>query len=87
MLLDKAVEESRQLTLQSREDVGSAQEDDEAADDVVDGEHPEAQTVDDHRNELPVAGDAALFGVVLELAGDPAQFVEDGQQFASQRTQ
>ena len=71
----------------SCEDVWSAHEDDDASDDVEDDEHPEAETIDHHGDELPVAGRAAFFGVVFQFAGDPAQFVEYRQQLCAHCTQ
>jgi len=68
----------------SCEDVRSAHEDDDAADDVVDGKDAEAETVDHHGDELPVAGRTAFLDVVLELVGDPAQFVEYRQHLGAQ---
>jgi len=70
--------------MDSCEDVRSTHDDDKTADDVVNSEHPETETVNDHGDELPVVGRAAVFGIVFELAGHPAQFVEYRQQFSTQ---
>jgi len=70
--------------MDSCEDVRSTHEDDQTAENVIESEHPETETVNDHGDELPVVGRAAVFGVVLELAGHPAQFVQYRQQVGAQ---
>jgi len=58
-------------------------EDGDCRDDKVQREDPEAQPVDHHRRELPVVRFLGVVVLVLDLARDEAQLVEDGQQFAA----
>jgi len=77
----------RSARVASRERVGSTHKDDAAAQHVVDGEHPEAEPVDDHRDELPVARHCSVLGVVFQLARHPAQFVQYGQQLVTKASE
>ena len=58
-------------------------EDGDGGADEVEREDPEAQTVDDHRRELPVVGLLLAVEIVLDLLGDVAQFAQYRQQLAA----
>ena len=70
------------LSQRSGFEAGRREDDDRRADEV-DGEDPEAQPVDDHRRELPVVRLVLVVGVLLHLLRDEPQFVENGEQLAS----
>ena len=58
-------------------------EDGDGGADKIQREDPEAQTIDDHRRELPVVGFLFTFHVVLDLLGDVAQLAQYRQQFTA----
>ena len=60
-------------------------EDGDGDDDHIDGQCPEAQPVDDHRRELPVAGQLVVARVRAQFAGEAAHLVQDGRQLRPQR--
>ena len=64
-------------------EVGRREEDADGGDDEGDGEYPEEQSVDDHGGELPVARHVVRLVIVLDLARDEAQLVENGEQLVA----